>query len=318
MSFSFAGLPRGRATRGLPMPVFGILAALWFGLGGACSRSQPASAGGAAAGSASAAAQQPWRGKRLELFVGTASKPPTEAAARAFEARTGATLELHFGGSGKMLTEMKLAERGDLYFPGSSDYMEKAKREGLVDGATEARVVYLIPAINVPRHSAKNITSMADLAAPGVRVGIARPDTVCVGLYGVEVLEKMGLSAAVRKNVVTYAESCEKTATLVSLDAVDAVLGWEVFEHWDPEHIRTIRLPNDQVPRIGYIPIAVARFAKEPALAQAFIAFLLSDEGKAIFKKWHYLTTEAEARAFALPSTPVGGEWTLPATWIAK
>jgi molybdate transport system substrate-binding protein len=53
-------------------------------------------------------------------------------------------------------------------------------------------------------------------------------------------------------------------------------------------------------------------------VAQAFIDFLISDEGKAIYKKWHYLTTEAEARAYALPTTPVGGEWTLPAVWAAE
>ena len=254
-------------------------------------------------------------GKKLEIFIGTASKPPTELAAQTFEKLTGATLELHFGGSGKMLADMKLAGRGDLYFPGSSDYMAKANAAGLVDSTTEKRVVYLIPAINVPVKSEKKISSLADLAQPGLRVGIARPDTVCVGLYGAEVLERAGLSAQVKPNIVTYAESCEKTATLVSLDAVDAVLGWEVFEHWDPEHIRTIYLPKDQVPRIGYIPIAIARSVKEPVVAQAFIDFLISPEGKAIYKKWHYLTTEEEARAFALPTTPIGGEWTLPASW---
>lgn len=268
-----------------------------------------------AACSKSAPSTGKFAGKKLEVFVGTASKPPTELAAQTFEKLTGATIELHFGGSGKMLADMKLAGRGDLYFPGSSDYMAKANAAGLVDPTTEKRIVYLIPAINVPAKSDKKITSLADLAQPGLRVGIARPDTVCVGLYAAEVLERAGLSAQVKPNIVTYAESCEKTATLVSLDTVDAVLGWEVFEHWDPEHIRTIYLPKDQVPRIGYIPIAIAKSVKEPVVAQAFIDFLVSPEGKAIYKKWHYLTTEEEARAFALPTTPVGGEWTLPANW---
>ena len=93
-----------------------ILVALLAG----CSSKDDASATTRATGRAD-------EGRVLELFVGTASKPPTEAAAAAFEQRTGAKLELHFGGSGKMLSDMKLAERGDVYFPGSSDYMEKAK-----------------------------------------------------------------------------------------------------------------------------------------------------------------------------------------------
>jgi molybdate transport system substrate-binding protein len=258
---------------------------------------------------------KPFSGITIEAFVGTASKPPTELAATEFEALTGATVELHFGGSGKVLSEMKLTERGDVYFPGSSDYMEKAKREGLVDATTEQRVVYLIPAINVMIGSGKKVESLADLAQPGLRVGLGRPDTVCVGLYGVEVLENAKLSAAVRPNIINYTESCEKTATLLSLGAVDAVLGWDVFEHWDPEHIKTVYLPKEQVPRIGYIPVAVAKFSKHPKVAQSFIDFLMSPQGRAIFKKWQYLTSEQEARAFTLPTTPVGGEWTLPSSW---
>ncbi|HRP64282.1 MAG TPA: substrate-binding domain-containing protein, partial [Phycisphaerales bacterium] len=143
-----------------------------------------------------------FEGRRLILFVGSASQPPTELAAATFEQQTGAKLEVHFGGSGEMLSRMKLIERGDIYFPGSSDYLELAKREGLIDPQTETIVAYLVPAINVPKGNPANIQRLEDLARPGVRVAIARPDTVCVGLYAVELLEKTGLAERVRPNIV--------------------------------------------------------------------------------------------------------------------
>ena len=254
-------------------------------------------------------------GRTIELFVGSASKPATEEAGALFEKKTGAKLVLHFGGSGQMLSQLRLAGRGDIFFPGSSDYMELAKREKDVIPETEKTVVYLIPAINVPKANPKGIARLQDLAKPGVRVGIARPDAVCVGLYAAETLEKAGLAAQVRSNIVTQVESCEKTAQLVALGSVDAVLGWEVFEHWQPEKIKSILLAPEQVSRIGYVPIAVARKAKDRALAEAFIAFLSGPDGQAVFQKWHYLTTEADARKFATPTTPVGGEWLLPERW---
>lgn len=256
-----------------------------------------------------------FEGKRLRVFVGSASQPPTEEAVRRFEELTGARLELHVGGSGEMLSQMELTGEGDVYFPGSSDYMELAKRRGVVDPATEVRIAYVLPAVNTPKGNPKGIRSLGDLAKPGVRVGIARPDTVCVGLYAVEVLERAGLSERVRKNIVTYAESCAKTVQIVATGQVDAVLGWEVFSHWEPERVETIFLPPDLVPRIGYIPAAVCRSSKEREVAQAFLEFLISSEGQAIFRKWHYLTTEEDARALATPTTPIGGEWTLPASW---
>ncbi len=251
----------------------------------------------------------------LEIFVGSASKPPTEEAARRFRERTGITVNLHFGGSGKMLSEMKLSERGDLYFPGSSDFMEIAKREKQVLPETESIVVHLIPAINVPRGNPKGIHSLEDLARPGMRIGIARPDTVCVGLYAAEILEKGGLTRSVQKNIKTHAPSCAKTAQLISLNLVDAIIGWRVFTYWNPDKIETILLRPDQIPRIGYIPIAISSFCRDRVRAQSFVDFVLSDEGRRIYRKWNYLVTEKEARRFVLPGCPVGGIWELPKSW---
>lgn len=258
---------------------------------------------------------KPFQGKTLVVYVGSASKPPIEEASRVFTRLTGAKVELHIGSSGKMLSELKLARRGDLYFPGSSDFMEMAKRQRLVRPGTERRIVYLIPAINVPVSNPAKIRRLEDLVRPGVRVGIARPDTVCVGLYAAEILDKEGLTHKVKRNIVTYAESCEKTAQIVSLGLVDAVIGWDVFEKWDPRHIKTLYLRPEQVSRIGYLPIAITTFSRQPELAQAFIAFISGPRGKAIFKRWGYLTSLSEARKFCLSNTPVGGEGKLSKGW---
>ncbi len=253
-------------------------------------------------------------GPTLELFVGSATKPATEEAARLFEEKYGANVELHFGGSGAMLSQMKLTGRGDIYFPGSSDFMEVAKNEGLVLPESERIAAYLIPAINVQKGNPKNIQSLEDLVRPDVTLAIGDPETVCVGLYAVEILEAAGLSERIRPKMATYAESCAKTAQLIALDSVDAVIGWRVFEYWEPEEIETVYLEPGQIPRIGYVPIAISRSSEQPALAQQFIDFVTSDEGKAIYARWHYLTTEEEAREFA-PQATVGGEWELPEEW---
>ena len=127
---------------------------------------------------------------RILVFAGAASKPATEEAARIFQEKTGLAVDLIFGGSGFILAQMKLTKKGDLYFPGSSDLMGLAKREGLVLPESEKVIVYLIPAINVQKGNPKGIYSLKDLTKDGIRVAIGNPEMVCVGTYAVEIIEK--------------------------------------------------------------------------------------------------------------------------------
>jgi molybdate transport system substrate-binding protein len=256
--------------------------------------------------------------KRILVFAGAASKPATEEGARIFQERFGIPVNVIFGGSGFVLSQMKLTKKGDLYFPGSSDFMEMAKKEHLVFPESEKLLVYLIPAINVQKGNPKKISSLRDLTKDGVRVAIANPEMVCVGTYAVEIVEKNLTPVEkekFKKNLVNYTESCEKTANVISLKAVDAVLGWRVFQYWDPGRIETIYLGPEEIPRIGYIPIAVSKFTQDKVLAQKFIDFLFSPQGKVVFRKYHYLMDLKKARHFTRPDTPVGGEYVLPNEW---
>jgi molybdate transport system substrate-binding protein len=259
--------------------------------------------------------------ERLMVFAGAASKPPTEEVAKAFEKKTGVKVDISVGGSGTVLSQMMLAKEGDIYFPGSSDFMEIAKKKGAVLPETEKIVVYLVPAINVQKGNPKGIHSLKDLTKPGLKVAIANPEGVCVGTYAVEIIEKNLTPQekdAFRKNLINYTESCDKTATAVSLKMADAVIGWRVFHYWDPERIETVPLKKDEIVRVGYIPIAISKFTKNRLLAQRFIDFILSEEGRAIFQKYHYLMTPDEAFAYIGEKKPVGGEYVVPSEWIKK
>jgi molybdate transport system substrate-binding protein len=259
--------------------------------------------------------------EKLLVFAGAASQPPTEEAAALYEKKTGTKVELVFGGSGYVLSQMKLAKQGDIYFPGSSDFMEIAKRDGDVFPDTEKVIVYLVPAINVQKGNPHNIRTLKDLTKPGLKVAVANPEGVCVGLYAVEIIERE-LSSSEKKafmqNLINYTSSCEKTATAISLKQVDAVIGWSVFEHWDPDRIETIPLDPAKIPRVGYIPIAISKFTKNCEAAQRFIDFLQSPEGRAIFVKYHYFATPQEAFAYMGVEKPVGGEYIVPAEWVKK
>lgn len=257
--------------------------------------------------------------KELLIFAGSASKPPLDEAAKLFEKRKGVKVNIIYGGSGFVLSQMKLTRRGDLYFPGSSDYMQKAIRDGVVYKDSKKIIVYLVPSINVQKGNPKHIKSLKDLTKPGIRVAIANPNGVCVGAYAVEIIERnfsKKEKEAFRKNLVNYTGSCSKTASAISLKQVDAVIGWRVFHYWDPDRIQNIPLKPNQIVRVGYIPIAISKFTKNKKLAKEFIDFLTSKEGRAIFAKYSYFATANEAFSWIGEKKRVGGEYIVPKEWI--
>ena len=251
--------------------------------------------------------------KTITAFCGSASKPATKEAAKAFEKKTGIKVYLNFSGSGTMLSQLKIAREGDLYIPGSPDYMRKAERENVIDPSSVQIISYLIPVIIVQEGNPKNIRSLSDLARPGIEVGIGDPQTVVIGDYAYQILEGAGLieDVCAAGTIVTHAASGAKTVGLVVLKSVDAVIGFRVFSEWNPDSTDIVYITPEQIKRISYIPGAISTFTKDRDSALKFLNFLTSPEGRKIFAKWGYIASESDARKFA-PNAEIGGEYRLP------
>lgn len=259
----------------------------------------------------------------LTIFAGTVSKLPLEEVAKSFEGIKGIKVNINFGSSGKLLSEMQLTKEGDIFLPGSSDWVEVAKEKDLLDASTEKEIVYFVPSINVQKGNPKNIQDLQDLLRPGIKIGIANPETVAMGAYAVEIAEKnfsQQEKKTFRKNIATYFESAERTANALSLKAIDATIGWSVLEYWDEKRIETVKLKPKEIARFGYLPIAVSKYAKNPEAAHAFVDFVISKESLSVFEKYHYFLTVDEAIEFAglQKKIPVGGWYSVPKEWLHK
>ncbi len=228
---------------------------------------------------------------RLTVFVGSASKPPAQEAKLAYErAHPNVAVDMTFGGSGTLLNQMKLEEMGDIYMPGSDDYMDKAETQKVTIPQTRRIVAYLIPTICVQHGNPKHIRTLKDLARPGVTVGLAKAGAVCLGDVSDEMLRKAGVEQQVKKNCINYATSCELTQQMIQLGEVDAIIGWDSFKSWAPDKTDIVWLPASQI-RVRNVPAAVAVYSKHRKEAEGFISFLTSSKGEAIFAKHGYSVT---------------------------
>ncbi|RMF83019.1 MAG: molybdate ABC transporter substrate-binding protein, partial [Nitrospirae bacterium] len=172
-------------------------------------------------------AAAPAAAEPLLLFAGAATRPVIDAAIPAVRAALGIEVAVNYGGSGRLLTQLRLTHRGDLYLPGSHDFLERAVALGVVDPATRVDFAYLTPALLVAKGNPKGIHALRDLLRPGVRVALGEPRTVCAGAYGVRLLRRAHLAAPVLARA-GRAPSCAAVANLLATGSVDAILGWRV------------------------------------------------------------------------------------------
>lgn len=234
--------------------------------------------------------------EKIKIFAGSASKPALEETAKKFEQKHDIKVELHFSGSGTMLSKMKMSKKGDLYIPGSPDYMKQAIQENIVYPQTTTKTSYLVPAIITPQDNPKNINSLKDLK--GKTVGIGAPESVCVGEYAIDTLEYNNLER-IKKDIKTHAESCSKTASLSVIGKVDAVIGWKVFNSWHPNETDLIKIEPSKIPKIAFIPAAISKYTKNRKNSEMFLSYLNSPEGRKSFAKYGYIPTEKKAREYA-------------------
>jgi molybdate transport system substrate-binding protein len=249
--------------------------------------------------------------KEIIFFCGSAVKVPMDEIIGNYQTEKGIKVSVIYGGSGGLLSQMELSKRGDVYLAGSPDFIAIGERKNLLVKGTDKLIAYLVPAIIVPKGNPKNIRTLEDLTNKGLRIGIGNPETVCLGLYGIELLSANKLLDKVMPNVVVFAKSCEDTAMLAVLQKVDVILGWDVFESWNPKEVEWIKIDKNKIPRLAYIPLALSAFVKDKTLSLDFIKYVLSPKGMDVFKKWGYYTNLNEAKKHA-PKAKVGGEYKLP------
>ena len=224
----------------------------------------------------------------LLVFAGAAIKAPLDEYAESWGKRNGMDVQVAYGGSGSVLSQMILARTGDVYISGSEEFMAKAEEREAVDRSTRCTIATLVPVIAVPRGNPKQIRSLEDLARPGLRVGIGDPETVCVGAVALRLFREAGLLERIEPNLVVHAKSCEDTAAVLALGQVDVAIGWDVFDDWRPQDIAVVSLPPALRAQTDHVVGAVAAFTTHRELARSFLDGLTSPEGRAIVARHGY------------------------------
>ena len=248
----------------------------------------PDRAGASTAGQASRGTPDPTAKGPLLLLCGAGIRPPVAEAAEAFEADTGVAVQCDYAGSGLLISKIKATKSGDLYMPGDAEYVDIAAKEGLV--ASRRDVCYFVPVILVRKDNPKGIKSLADLAKPGIQLGLGDPRACAVGQVSERIFAKNKIPLeSIQKNLTFNAVTVNELGLQLKVGRLDAVIVWDAIaaQYADSADVVAIPTENNVVSRV---PIAVLACSKQGELAKQFADFLASDRGRAIFRKHHYTT----------------------------
>jgi molybdate transport system substrate-binding protein len=241
-------------------------------------------------------ATQGQEGHTLTVFAASSLTNAFEEIATAFEAdNPGVDVIYNFAGSSALATQLSEGAPADVFASANPRQMQVALEAERIFGEPDVFVHNLLVLIT-PADNPANIESLRDLAAPGIKFVVAAPE-VPVRVYTDVMLARLAslptygnaYRSAVRANIVSEEDNVRQVFLKVALGEADAGIVYQSDVTPDAaDQVLTIPIPHI-VNSLATYPIAITNDSPNSELAQAFVDYVLSDNGQATLTQWGFL-----------------------------
>jgi molybdate transport system substrate-binding protein len=187
-----------------------------------------------------------------------------------FEAdHAGTTITMSYGASSDFATQIGQGAPADVFASASTSSMDAVGSAAV----NPTNFVTNTLEIAVPPGNPAGIHSVDDLAKSGVKVAVCDPEVPC-GTVAQDVFKNAGIT------VHPAASLADVKSTLAAVESgeVDAGVVYVTDVRAAGNKVQGVTIPDDVNSTTTY-PIAVLKDAKNPALAQAWVDYVLSPTG---------------------------------------
>jgi ABC-type molybdate transport system substrate-binding protein len=210
----------------------------------------------------------------MVLYCGGVNRPAIEKILHEFAEREGVDVTTVFNGCGILCAAMKTMGDSsnpkfpDVYYacdvcfvPPVAKYFPEAVL------LTETKIV-----IAVPKGNPHQVHTLADLAQPGLRVGLCNAEQSTLGFMTHAILQSMNLLDSVMKNASMQTPTADSLINAMRVGALDAAVVYQINVQTQKEHFEAIALPEDKARAVQ--PFAVRPDSNNKQMGQRLLAFL--------------------------------------------
>jgi ABC-type molybdate transport system substrate-binding protein len=208
------------------------------------------------------------------LYSGGVNRLAIEPAIQQFERREDVRVTRVYNGCGILVAQMKSGQRPDAYLACDVSYVPPVAE--LFSAGTELSETDIV--ILVAKGNPKGIRSLADLAKPGLAVGLANAQQSTLGDLTARMLRAAGILEAVMANVRTQTPTADLLVNQMRTGALDAVV---VYEANTSQVRQTLELVRLDVPGAKAVqPYAVGKDSKHRWLMARLQTAIASPESR--------------------------------------
>lgn len=233
--------------------------------------------------------------RTLTVFAAASLTDAFQEIAQGFEtANPDVTVQISFAGSSNLALQLVEGAPADVFASANNRQMQVVRdAERLTDAPqtfAKNRLVLIVPSDNPA-----GIQTLEDVASGGVLLVVAA-EGVPVRDYTNTMLDNLAavygedFRSAVMNNIVSEEENVRQVAAKVALGEADA--GFVYVSDVTPDiadDVMALPIP-DTFNTIATYPIGAINDTEQPELAQAFIDYVLSDEGQDTLVRWNLIS----------------------------
>ena len=236
-----------------------------------CSSSGSGTASSPATASSSASAAS----GSITVFAAASLTGTFTQLGKQFEAaHPGDKVTFSFGPSSGLATQITSGAPADVFAPAAPANMDQVVSAG--DASSPTDFAKNIMEVAVPAGNPAKVTSVDSLASPSVTVALCQPQVPC-GVVAAQVFK----NAKITVKPVTLEADVKSVLTKVELGDVDAGMVYVTDVKAAGSKVKGIQIPADENASTLY-PIATISRSSHKAIAQAFVAYVLSPAGQQV------------------------------------